>query len=143
MATPLDKDTLQQFLAAGTRTAKLACVKADGSPLVSPVWFILDQQALVFTTMNTSLKYKRMRADPRVSICVENDTYPYGFSTLQCTVQLQELSPEELLPWATRIAARYVPAEQAQQFGQRNAVEGEVLVRASIDSYFAFEGVAE
>jgi hypothetical protein len=35
----------------------------------------------------------------------------------------------ELLHWATRIAGRYMGAEQAEAYGKRNAVEGELLVR--------------
>jgi hypothetical protein len=36
---------------------------------------------------------------------------------------------EEMLPWAVRIAARYMGDAHAEQFGLRNAVEGELLLR--------------
>ena len=36
---------------------------------------------------------------------------------------------EAMLPWATRIGGRYMGQDQAERFGRRNAVPGEVLVR--------------
>lgn len=143
MAKKLESQALYSFLGDGSRTAKIACVRADGRPVVSPVWFVLDNHELVFTTMNTTLKYKCMRSDPRVSVCVENDSYPYGFATLQGVVTLHELALDELLIWTTRIASRYVPEHLASQFGKRNAVEGEILVRVAITESFAFDGIAD
>jgi PPOX class probable F420-dependent enzyme len=143
MANRLEADALHSFLEMGCRTAKIACVRKDGSPVVSPVWFILDNGELVFTTMITSLKYKLIHRDPRVSICVENDSYPYGFATIQGVATLHELPIDELLKWTTQIASRYVPQDLAAQFGRRNAVDGEILVRATIAKSFAFDGIAD
>ncbi len=143
MANKLEADALHSFLGMGCRTAKIACVRKDGSPVVSPVWFILDKNELVFTTMNTSLKYRLIRRDPRVSICVENDSYPYGFATIQGIATLHELPLDDLLKWTTQIASRYVPQDIASQFGRRNAVDGEILVRVTIAKSFAFEGIAD
>ena len=38
------------FLLSGTRTGKLATVRADGRPHVAPVWFLLDGDDVIFTT---------------------------------------------------------------------------------------------
>ncbi len=40
----------REFLAAGTRTGKLATTRLDGRPHVVPVWFVLDGDDLVFNT---------------------------------------------------------------------------------------------
>jgi hypothetical protein len=34
-----------------------------------------------------------------------------------------------MLPWSTAIGSRYMGTELAEQFGHRNAVKGELLVR--------------
>jgi hypothetical protein len=34
-----------------------------------------------------------------------------------------------MLPWSIAIAERYMGKDQAEQFGRRNAVAGELLVR--------------
>lgn len=143
MAKKLEAEALYSFLGAGCRTAKIACVKKDGSPVVSPVWFVLDNDDLVFTTMNTSLKYRLMDRDPRVAICVESDSYPYGFASIQGVATVHELPVEDMLKWTTQIASRYVPQELASQFGKRNAVVGEMLVRVRMVKSFAFDGIAD
>jgi hypothetical protein len=38
-------------------------------------------------------------------------------------------NPDELLDTATRIGGRYVGAERGQEFGKRNGVPGELVVR--------------
>jgi hypothetical protein len=56
---------------------------------------------------------------------------------------MREVSPAELLPWTTRIAKRYMGTEQADAYGKRNAVEGEVLVRVPLTKVTAQKGIAE
>lgn len=143
MAKKLDREAFYSFLSVGHRTAKVACVKSDGSPVVSPVWFVLDHNDLVFNTMDTSLKCRLMVKDPRISVCVEDESYPYGFATIQGHARVHKLPLDELKLWTTRIASRYVPQELVAQFGKRNAVEGEVLVRVEIVDFIAFEGIAD
>jgi hypothetical protein len=39
--------------------------------------------------------------------------------------------PAELLRWAANIAGRYMGSDQAEAFGRRNGVPGELLVRVT------------
>lgn len=119
---------VREFLAAGTRTGKLAIVASDGRPVVNPVWFILDGDDLVFNTGKTTAKGKAVLRDPRVAICVDLDEPPYGYFQVQGTATVSE-DPDELLRTATAIAARYMGADRAEEFGKRNAVPGELVVR--------------
>lgn len=123
-------DEYKDFLTRGTRTAKLATVRKDGRPHVVPIWFVLDGDDLIFTTARTSVKGQAILRDGRVSLCVDDEEPPYAFVLVEGTAMATE-DPEDLLRWATRIAARYVGEEQAEAFGKRNAVEGELLVRAT------------
>jgi hypothetical protein len=59
---------------------------------------------------------------------VDLEEPPYGFVQVQGEVELSE-DPAELLRTATAIAGRYMGAEQAEEFGRRNAVPGELVVR--------------
>src|SRR5689334_13354132 len=117
------------FLLSGTRTGKLATVRADGRPHVVPIWFELDGDTLVFMTGETSVKGKRMRHDARVALCVDDETPPYSFVMIEGTAELIDDDPEALLYWATRIGERYMGAERAEEYGRRNGVPGELLVR--------------
>ena len=53
---------------------------------------------------------------------------PFAFVQVQGDAELSE-DPAELLRTATAIAARYMGAERAEEFGQRNGVPGELVVR--------------
>jgi PPOX class probable F420-dependent enzyme len=130
------------FLASGTRTGKLALGGASG-PIVVPVWFVVDGEDLVFTTGETTAKARRLRADPRAALCCDDEAFPFGFVQARGPVALREATPEELLPWTTRIAARYVPADRAGAFGARNAVEGELLCRLRAQRVTGELGVAD
>jgi PPOX class probable F420-dependent enzyme len=118
------------FLLERPRTAKLATVRADGRPHIAPIWFDLDGDALIFNTGDTTVKATNMRRDPRVSLCIDDDTPPFAFVIVEGIATLSE-EPEELLRWATSIAGRYMGADQAAAYGRRNGVPGELLVRVT------------
>jgi len=67
------------------RTAKLATVRADGSPHVAPVWIDLDGDEIVFMTSAATLKGKAILRDDRVALCVDDDRPPFSFVTITGT----------------------------------------------------------
>ena len=119
---------VRDFLAHGTRTGKLAFLAADGRPLVAPVWFVVEGDSLVFNTGSQTAKGRALARDPRASLCVDEEEPPYAFVQVQGEAELSE-DPAELIRTATAIAARYMGADRAEEFGKRNAVPGELVVR--------------
>ncbi|MFJ4970126.1 PPOX class F420-dependent oxidoreductase [Streptomyces sp. NPDC088755] len=142
MAHHMTDEEWRAFLSEGTRTAKVSTVRADGSPHIAPVWFLLDGDSLVFNTGRKSVKGRNLERDGRVSLCVDDDRPPYAFAVVQGWAELSE-DPEELLRWATRIAGRYVGPEAAEEFGRRNGVPGELVVRVRIDKVTALADMAD
>ncbi|NJC69144.1 PPOX class F420-dependent oxidoreductase [Planosporangium thailandense] len=128
----MTRDEAIQFLAAGTRTGKLATASASGAPHVSPIWFLVDGDDLVFTTGEETVKGRHLRANPRAALAVDLEEYPYTFVVVRGPVAIEPAAPD-LLEWATRLAERYVPEGRAAEFGRRNAVPGELLCRLRID----------
>ena len=116
------------FLSDGTRTGMLGYVGADGRPLVAPVWFMVDGNQLVFTTHKQSAKGRALVRDPRVVMCVDDPHPPYSFVQVQGTASTGE-DPGELLDATTRLGGRYMGADRAEEYGRRNAVPGELIVR--------------
>jgi PPOX class probable F420-dependent enzyme len=119
---------ISAFLGAGTRTGKLAYAGADGRPLVVPIWFIVEDGTLVFNTGKDTAKGRSLARDPRATLCVDLEEPPYGFVQVQGTAELSE-DLGELVRTATLIAARYIGRERAEDFGKRNGVPGELVVR--------------
>jgi PPOX class probable F420-dependent enzyme len=121
-------DKVVEFLSAGTRTGMLGYVASDGRPLVAPVWFVVDDGQLVFNTNRHTSKGRALARDPRVVICVDDPHPPYSFVQVQGVATVTE-DPQDVLDIATRTGARYMGAQRADEFGRRNAVPGELVVR--------------
>jgi PPOX class probable F420-dependent enzyme len=128
--------------ATPARTAKLAVVRADGSPHVAPVWVDLDGDDVVFMTSAATIKGKAVLRDPRVSLCWDNEVPPFDFVTVAGTA-VTSTDPEELLRWGTRIGGRYMGADRAEEFGRRNAVPPEMVVRVTPTKIVAKVRVAD
>jgi PPOX class probable F420-dependent enzyme len=120
----------RNFLMKQVHTAKLAIVRKDGRPHVTPVWFELDGDTLVFSTWHTSVKAVNIRRDGRVCLCVDDEKPPFSYIQIEGTAVLSADS-EALKYWNTRIAGRYMGEELAEAYGKRNSVEGELLVRVT------------
>ncbi len=131
MASLAEPD-IRAFLSHGTRTGKLGWTARDGRPLVAPIWYLLEgdgeDSTLVFNTGAETAKGRSLARDPRVAICVDLEEPPFAFVQVQGTVTLSS-DPDELLRTATAIAGRYMGADRAEEFGRRNAVPGELVVR--------------
>jgi PPOX class probable F420-dependent enzyme len=121
-------DRVVAFLSEGTRTAVLGWVAADGRPLAAPVWFLVDGDELVFNTGKDTAKGRALTRDPRVVLCVDDSQPPFSFVQIQGVATLSE-DPAELLDTATRLGGRYMGADRAEEFGRRNGVPGELVVR--------------
>jgi PPOX class probable F420-dependent enzyme len=121
-------DDVIAFLSEGTRTAMLGYVAADGRPLVAPVWFVVDGDRLAFNTDKNSAKGRALARDPRVVICVDDPHPPYSFVQVQGVAELSE-EPADLVAIATRTGGRYMGADKADEYGRRNGVPGELVVR--------------
>ena len=141
MPRQMTADEVASFLTQGTRTAKVATVMANGRPHVMPVWFVLDGQDLVFTTGASSVKGRDLRRDPHVAVVVDDEVAPYAFVHVRGRVTISE-DLDELLRFATEIGARYMGRERAEEFGRRNAVPGELLIRVVPDRTISETDVA-
>jgi PPOX class probable F420-dependent enzyme len=119
---------IRAFLSEGTRTGKLGYVASDGRPLVAPVWFVVENDELVFNTGAKTPKAKAIARDPRVVLCVDLEEPPYAFVQVQGEATVSG-DPDELVRTATAIGGRYMGADRAEEFGKRNGVPGELVVR--------------
>ncbi|MBV9685529.1 MAG: PPOX class F420-dependent oxidoreductase [Solirubrobacterales bacterium] len=130
MPREMSSPEVVSFLMHGTRTAKVATTMSSGQPHVMPVWFVLDGEELVFTTGAGSVKGRNLRRDPRLALVVDEDVAPYTFVHIRGRARISE-EIDELLRFATEIGGRYMGPERAEEFGQRNAVPGELLVHVT------------
>ncbi|MFG2714267.1 PPOX class F420-dependent oxidoreductase [Streptomyces goshikiensis] len=145
MAKKMTQEEWRAFVSHATRTGKLSTVRADGSPHIAPIWFVMDGDSFVFNTGKDTVKGRNLARDGRVALCVDDDRPPFSYVVLQGRAEISEYADDgdELVRWATRIAARYMGEERAEDFGRRNGVPGELLVRVPIDRVIAVAGVSD
>jgi PPOX class probable F420-dependent enzyme len=116
-----------EFLLTGTRTGKLGYTASDGRPLVAPIWFTIEDGAIVFNTGSTTAKGKSLQRDGRVALLVDLEAPPYAFVQVQGTVEISH-AVDDALRTATALGARYMGVDRAEEFGKRNGVPGELTV---------------
>jgi PPOX class probable F420-dependent enzyme len=126
----MNDQEVRAFLSAlPARTGKLATVRADGRPHVAPVWFDVDDDgSLVFNTGRATVKGRNLTRDPRASLCVDDQRPPFSFVVVEGVVEISD-DLEEVRRWAARLGGRYMGTDRAEEYGARNGVAGELVVR--------------
>lgn len=142
MPRQMTSEEWHHFVSAGTRTAKLATVRADGRPHVAPVWFVLDGDEVVFMTGAGTVKGRNLQRDGRAALVVDDERPPFSFVLVEGTARLSA-ALDAMAEWSVRIAGRYMGRDQAEEFGRRNAVPGELLVRLSPTRVTAIADMAD
>ncbi len=137
----MSREECWQFMTARARTGKLATVRPDGRPHVVPVWFARDGEEIVFTTGANTAKATNMRHNPAVCLCVDDENPPFAYVKVDGTVTFSE-DLEAMRHWATVIGGRYMGAAQAEAYGARNGVPGELLVRLTPARLFGEDDIA-
>ncbi|MGJ3238060.1 MAG: PPOX class F420-dependent oxidoreductase [Anaerolineae bacterium] len=130
------------FLMDTMRTGKVATVRADGRPHLAPIWYIYEEGKLYFNTWHESVKGQNITRDGRISICVDEEQPPFAFVIIEGSAEVVPVTPAERLTWSTRLARRYMGDDLAEQYGQRNGVEGELLICVTPDKIIAKKNVS-
>jgi PPOX class probable F420-dependent enzyme len=139
--TRMNVDECYAFCAEPVRPAILATVRRDGRPHAAPIWFALDEGEFVFTTGRDTIKGRNLRRNPRLTLCVQDDRPPFSYVLVEGSAALNE-DPQALVHWATSIGGRYMGAARADEYGTRNAVAGEMVVRVRVSRISGVRDVA-
>lgn len=73
LLTDVERDA---FLSERGVLMRIAVVRADGRPLVTPIWFLYDDGAIWFTPREKSEWFACLRRDPRVALCIDEQPLP-------------------------------------------------------------------
>ena len=99
----LSKRQLDDFLTANPIMMKLATLTPEGSPYVAPVWYDYDGEAFYIAGRRTANWVAHIRADARVSFCIDTPTAPYTRVVVQGAAEIvDDAWLGEWKHWATR-----------------------------------------
>lgn len=62
----------------GKNFASVATLMPDGSPQVAPVWVDREGDTVVINTTVTRQRYRNIKRDPRVALCIFDQNDPYS-----------------------------------------------------------------
>jgi PPOX class probable F420-dependent enzyme len=85
-----------------SHTGILTTLRADGSPVTLPMWFVALDKTVCFTTFERTKKLARIRHDPRASFLVESGTYWAELCAVHLSGTIEAVDDE---PTQTRIDA--------------------------------------
>ena len=138
----LNHDEQDTFLNTPGVLMRIACVREDGSPFVTPIWFVYRDNAIWFTPRERSEWFTCLRRDDRVSLCIDEEAHPYRKVLADGRAELVHDSGEDDA-WRDLyrdIARRYVPPDAAEAYVQNTIDQPRglyclALARASVKTW--------
>jgi PPOX class probable F420-dependent enzyme len=115
-----------EFLSADGVLVRIATVNEDGSPHVTPAWFLCEGDTILFTPRAGSAWFANLQRDPRVGLCIDEDALPYRKVVVEGRAEVR-FGPGQDDSWRDtyrRIAGKYMGHDP-------DAVEG--YVQRTID----------
>lgn len=134
----LSRSERDEFLAEPGVLMRVAVVREDGSPLVTPIWFIhvRDEQGegICFTPREKSEWFDCLRRDARVALSIDEQPHPYRKVIVEGEAQLiHDVGEDDV--WRDlylQIAERYVPPEAASAYVQNTIEQPRGLYRVDL-----------
>jgi nitroimidazol reductase NimA-like FMN-containing flavoprotein (pyridoxamine 5'-phosphate oxidase superfamily) len=114
----LTGDEITTFLDERGHLARIGTVDEDGTPRVLPLWFVVEDGALLFTPRAPAIIWKNIQRHPRVGISVDEEAAPWRKVSVQGTVEVrfEPGTDDEWRDVYRRIAKRYVPGSAADAY---------------------------
>lgn len=135
--TPAER---QAFLAA-TRIGIVSVEEPGRGPLTVPVWYhYAPGGALRFVTAETSRKARLMRGARRMSLCVQTETAPYSYVSVEGPFHLGPVDYErDVREMAIRYLGDEMGAAYLATMHPGGSVAGTVLVTLTPERWFSVD----
>ncbi|MEM7097516.1 MAG: pyridoxamine 5'-phosphate oxidase family protein [Pseudomonadota bacterium] len=130
----LTQEERNNFLTEPGVLMRIAVNRPSGMPLVTPIWFIYEDDAIYFTPREKSEWFACLRSDPRVALCIDEQPLPYRKVLVEGQAQLiHDIGEDDV--WRDqyrRIAQRYVDPEGAEAYVQNTIDQPRGLYRVAL-----------
>lgn len=107
----------------------IVTINRDGTANPQPIWYLHRDGVFLMRTSATSVKAKNIGRDPRISICVQNETLPYASVTVWGTATVSAKHDAAL---GREIAVRYLGEKGADRYEQLSAGSPETAEEVTI-----------
>ncbi|MBI4258091.1 MAG: PPOX class F420-dependent oxidoreductase [Thaumarchaeota archaeon] len=110
----------------GKWIARLVTLKKNGYPHITPVWYDWDGRKLVIVTKTNRVKYRNIKTDSRVALCIDTNDRPYKGVIVEGKA---EITDRNLRGEMKKMISKYVESdEERQRYLQRWLNEPRILL---------------
>jgi PPOX class probable F420-dependent enzyme len=129
--TPSLTAAQEQFLRTMPH-AIVATIRKDGTAQLTPTWYLWDGEVFTISTLTWTHKYKNLKRDPRVTLCIDGFQRHTQYVQVSGTAEVVEGDVEE----ATKeIIRKYEPDEETTQRHWDEAKADRVIIRLRPDRW--------
>jgi Pyridoxamine 5'-phosphate oxidase len=128
----LDHPVAQRLLSS-TEPAQLAYTWMDGTPRNVPIWFHWDGGDLVLASPPRAPKVTALRANPQVSVTIDDHVWPYKILYIRGVASVEML--DDVSPEYALAAERYFGPEQGSAWVAQ--LRGQPLARIKVTPEWA------
>jgi len=114
----LTHEERERFLAQPGILCRVATLKPDGAPSVTPCWYIYEEGAIWITPRKHSAWLENLRRDPRIALTIDEEAHPYRKVVIEGVAELayDVGRDDEWRDRYRRICERYVPPAAAERY---------------------------
>ena len=94
--------------------ATMVTLTEDGSPHAAPAWYRFYNDTIYIVTEESSVEVENLRRDPRLAVCIANDSSPAKYVVMEADAQV---TTEYAREWTYEMYHRY----QGEERGARSA----------------------
>jgi PPOX class probable F420-dependent enzyme len=109
--TTLNAKAIEEFLRTPNRHAIVGTIRRDGSPQLSPVWYLYEDETIYISIPVASAKHRNLQRDPRMSVCIDGGRHDVRTVILYGTVQIRDGSDADVETKRQRIIRAYYPTD--------------------------------
>jgi PPOX class probable F420-dependent enzyme len=129
MSLAMTRAEREAFL-AGTHVAVVSIAEAGRGPLTVPIWYVYEPGGEIrFVTGGASRKARLVRAAGRASLCVQEETPPYRYVSVEGPVTVGRPDFEHDV---RATALRYLGQQMGEAYLQATAAEREGSILVSL-----------
>ncbi len=119
------------------RTCVFGYGRRAHGPSMSIVYYVMDGDDILVSTMIGRAKAKAVARNPQVSLCVLDEKWPPTYLLVYGTAKIEEEGGEELMARVVELmASQPMPKAERERIYELARKEGRVVVRIAPDSTF-------
>ena len=130
----MSQEMIGEFLQE-KRIATLGVNRDDGPPQLVPIWYQYDGEVIWMASEKRVSKIENIKRNPRVSLSVNDDTFPYKGVVAYGKVTLVEENVQE---GRRAIFRRYLGETEGDAYAAQPRPRGTILLRMDVDRFYSF-----